>query len=214
MTTPIQRLKLVSGPQEQPVTLQEAKAYLSIADDDNSKDGLVSSLTIAATEKFEELTGRRLIEQTHDMFLAEWPAAGNPKVDPDDMGDYIELPYGELSSITYIKYRDTNGDWQTWSSDDYDVQNGYEPGRVYLAYNISWPTSVLYPGYSIQIRFVCGTSPVSISESMKMCIKYLISELFINRAFEPVYDEFFMRMITPHMLSGLIPGVYSASSME
>jgi uncharacterized phiE125 gp8 family phage protein len=78
--------------------------------------------------------------------------------------DYIELPFGNLQSVTSIKYKDSDGTETTLvENTDYLVETnvdatlgGDQVGRIVLPYGVSWPSVELYPSNPITIEFVCG----------------------------------------------------------
>jgi uncharacterized phiE125 gp8 family phage protein len=112
----------------------------------------------SARRKVEDDTRRQLLTATWDAFLDEWPDK-----------DYIELPYGNLQSVTSVKYKDTDGTETTMTvTTEYLVEtNGDKRGRIVLPYGCSWPSGSLYPSNPISIRFVCGwTSAASIPEDI------------------------------------------------
>lgn len=136
--------ELISGPGRYPVTLAEAKKQVEIATADTSHDNYLKKLIADATEFAESFTGRKLIFQTHKLYLANWPSL-----------PYILLPFGQLKSVSTIKYSDSDGNQTTWDSLNYIIRTG-DYGYVALAYGISWPCIVLYPVNPIEIQFSCG----------------------------------------------------------
>jgi len=143
--------QLVTAPTCYPVTLAEAKAHLKVTW--SEEDAIIYALIRAATEKAEQYTGRKLVYQTHKLFLEAWTG--------DDPNRYFTggfyLPWGTLQSVTHIKYTDTDDDQETWdSSTEYEIDTDSDPGRVMLAYNKSFPTAALRPYNPIEIQFVCG----------------------------------------------------------
>ncbi len=133
---------LITAPQNYPVTLAEAKAHMNIAVSDD--DTYIRSLIATATDRAEQFTRRRLITQTWKAFFDEWP------------DEYFDLPFGQLQSVTAVKYKDSNGDESTLSTDDYIVNTVSLRGRVVLGYGKSWPSTTLYPSNPISVEFVCG----------------------------------------------------------
>jgi uncharacterized phiE125 gp8 family phage protein len=133
-------------------------------------DTLLSSMITQAREYSEGMTWRRFITQTIDLYL-------------DSFSDRIEIPYGNLQSVTHIKYLDTDGTENTLSTDDYIVEtNGDGKGAIVKAYNVTYPTSELYPSNPIQIRFVCGYGVASaVPELFKSAIKLLVGGWYGNR---------------------------------
>jgi uncharacterized phiE125 gp8 family phage protein len=125
-------LAIATAPTLEPLTAAEAKAYARIDLDDD--DAIVARQIEAARVKAETRTRRAFLQQTWDLYLDQWP------------GEEIVIPRPPLSSVTYVKYRDENGTWQTVSSTTvYEVDTTDEPGRVVLAYNQTWPTVVTRP---------------------------------------------------------------------
>lgn len=97
----------------------------------------------SAREAVEEVMGRALITQTWRAYLNSFP------------DDVIGLPFPPLQSVTAIKYVDTSGVTQTLSSSVYTVDTSGATGRVFLAYQQSWP-SIRGHRHGVWIDFVCG----------------------------------------------------------
>ena len=147
------------------LTLSEAKRHLNIELTDTDNDVYIRSLVDAAHTRIEQITKRKLLTQTVTEYFDDWPD-----------GEYFELPYGKLQSVASVKYKDSDGDESTFSSDDYIVETNTEKGRVVLAYGESWPTVTLYPSKPIYIEYVCGYGanssdvPVDFIHAIKMQI--------------------------------------------
>ena len=172
---------LKTAPEVYPITLNEAKKQCEIGDETHHDD-YVESLIKAATGRAEQYLHRRLITQTWTLYLDGWP-----------VGTEIIIPFGKLASVTTIKYKDTDGDQTTLSSDDYIVDINTEPGRVVLGYQKSWPTTTLYPSNPIEIEFVCGYGDAGsdVESSILHAIKLDISDLFENRETEVYLNNHF-----------------------
>jgi uncharacterized phiE125 gp8 family phage protein len=99
------------------------------------------------------------------------------------MEDFIELPYAPLQSVTSVTYYDTDETSATFSSDDYIVDTYSEPGRVYLGYGKTWPSTTLRPVNGVVIQYVCGDGDAAsnVDEIYKTAIKILLAELYENR---------------------------------
>lgn len=136
--------ELVSGPGRYPVTLAEAKKQVEVPTSDTSHDNYLKFLIAQATTMAESFTGRKLVYQTQKLYLQNWPSKS-----------FIEIPFGQLKSVTHIKHTDIDGDQSTWDATNYIVRTG-DYGYVALAYGISWPTDQLYYVNPIEIQFVCG----------------------------------------------------------
>jgi uncharacterized phiE125 gp8 family phage protein len=162
------KVSIVTNPIEEPITLNEAKEFLKVENEDD--DGLILAQIKAATEYCQDYQGRKYLTQTWKMFLDEWP---------DE--DYIELPFPPLRSITSIKYTDTSTVpvVTTMSTSDYDYDTVSEPGRIVLGYGETWPTVTLHPTNPIEIQFVCGYgTPDDVPEYTKNAIKLVLDELY------------------------------------
>lgn len=152
----------------------EFGADILVYDADTTEDDLLTSLIQAAREHVENITRRALLTQTWYAYLDEFPA---------DL-DFIRLPYGNLASVTSVKYKDSDGTETTMTvTTDYLVEtNGEQCGRIVLPYGVSWPSVTLYPSNPITIEFVCGwTAAASIKASIIAALKLILADLWTNR---------------------------------
>lgn len=152
----------------------EFGADILVYDADTTEDDLLTSLIQAAREHVENITRRALLTQTWYAYLDEFPA---------DL-DFIRLPYGNLASVTSVKYKDSDGTETTMTvTTDYLVEtNGEQCGRIVLPYGVSWPSVTLYPSNPITIEFVCGwTAAASIKASIVAALKLILADLWTNR---------------------------------
>ena len=158
---------LITAPVNKPITTAEAKTHLRVTSSDD--DTYIGTLIDAALEYVENVTRRKLITQTWDVFYDDWP---------DE--DYLELPYGQLQSVGYVKYIDSDGAETTWSTDYYSVDTDSDPGRIVLGYGESWPTATLTTKNPIVVRFVCGygDNGSDVPASIKHAMKFIISDMY------------------------------------
>ena len=170
---------LKTAPTVEPISLDEAKRHLRIDIDETDHDDYLQDLIVVARHQVEMITWRKLITQTWTAFLQDWPG-----------GNYIELPFGKLQSVTPevidgvsgIKYTDTDGDTYSWVSTEYIVDTNYQKGRITLVDGYTWPNETLYPSNPIEIVFICGYGlATSIPPQIKQAMKMIMSELFENR---------------------------------
>ena len=153
--------EVITDPEFEPVTLDEAKAWLRLSgttDSDERVQGIVTGARMAV----EEWTGRKLITQT-------------VKVYPLYFTDPILLPVAPVQSITHIKYYDLNDTQQTYSSDNYETDTKADPVRIRAKWNQTWPS--IYDRYNpIEIQAVVGYGVrKDVPEPLKMAIKALVS---------------------------------------
>lgn len=166
-------LTIYSEPAIEPVSIADAKDHLRVSG--NDEDAYISSLITAARQQVENTCGRALITQTWDMWVDQFPYSM----------DYVDIPKAPLQSVTSITYVDTAGATQTLSSSVYTVDSDSIPGRVYLAYNQTWP-DVRSQRKAVKIRYVAGYGPTK--EDVPLPIRHamllLIAHFYENR--EPI----------------------------
>lgn len=168
-------LSVVIEPATEPVTLTEVKSQLRI--DSSTEDTYLNTLITAARIVAENRTQRSLITTTWDYFISEFPC-----------GDEILLRRPKLQSVTSLKYKDTDGTETTWGTSNYIVDTASDPGRIVLAYGITWPSLALYPANPITIRYVAGYgAAAAVPQPIKQAMLYLVSHWFENR--EPVSEQ-------------------------
>lgn len=138
----------------------------------SADDTLLAALITAARELIEQYTNRALITQTWYYYLQCWP-----------LENYIELPFGNLQSISAITYKDTDGSATTIDASEYIAETGSYLGRVVLAYGEGWPASSLYPSLPITVEYVCGygATAASVPGAIKIALMELVSYWYENR---------------------------------
>lgn len=164
------RLKLVTGPAHEPVSLDEAKLHLRI--DSSDENTIISALITAAREYIEHACRRALITQTWRLSLDDWPVTG----------DEIELPRAPLVSVTSVVYTDSDGTATTWAAANYEVDTDSQPGRIKLAYGESWPSATLKASNPIQITYIAGYgNAVDVPQHLRQAIMLLVGHWYENR---------------------------------
>lgn len=159
-----------SGPAVETVSLVEAKSHaiINVVDDDPD----VLMYIKLARRYAEDRTGRVFVHQTWKEY---WDAF------PDD--EELRLSKSPVSSITSIKYVDTDGVEQTIDAADYQTDLISEPCRIMPAYNESWPTVRGDTLNAITVEFVAGygAAASSVPERFKMAIKLLVAHWYRMR---------------------------------
>lgn len=143
-------------------------------------DPIVNALIETAREDAENFTKRALITQTWDLNLDTFPTV-------------IRIPKPPLVSVTHVKYYDTTGTLQTFSSSSYIVDAPAGPqcleGCISLAPNQSWP-SIQTRKNAVTVRFVAGYGAASaVPESIKQAMKLMIGHLYENRESVVITDR-------------------------
>lgn len=178
------------APATEPVTTSEAKAHVRV--DISDDDALIGTLITSAREYVEETARRSLVTQTWKLYLDRWPGV-----------DYITLPRPPLQSVTSVKYTDKDGVQTTWANSNYLVDSDSEPGRIVLAYDVSWPDTVeLRPMNPIEVVFVAGYGAAAAApQRWKQAILLLAGHWYENR--EATVDGAIQRPI-PFAVESLI----------
>lgn len=157
-------------PASEPVTVAELKTHARI--DLSDDDTLLGLYITSAREWVEQYIERSLIHQTFVLYLDAVP-----------VGQYLELPFPKLSSITHIKYYDADDSLQTWSSSNYRADTVSQVGRVTVKNGISWPSIITDRADALQITYVAGygSAASSVPEALKTAIKLLATHWYENR---------------------------------
>lgn len=145
---------------------------------ETAEDDLLTDIIYTAREHIEDVTRRALLTQTWDYYLDKFPEE-----------DYFKLPFGNLQSVTHIKYTDSDGDQTTMTvTDEYIVEtNGDQCGRIVLPYGETWPSFTAYPSNPIVVRFVCGwTTAALLPYKIKTAMKLICGDLYANRESQSV----------------------------
>ncbi len=163
----------VTAPTAEPVTLAEAKLHLRV--DHTEEDDKIERNIATARRYVERVTGSQLMPATIDVFLDSFPTGDTA----------IEIPRPPLSSVTSIKYIDTDGNEQTESSSVYTVDTVPErAGRVYLAHDQSW-SSARVQRKAVTLRCVIGYADAdSVPSTYKDAILLITDDLFNHRTSE------------------------------
>ncbi len=176
---------LTTAPAHLPITVAEAKRHLKIEQDDQTYDGELWPYMQAATEAAEVETGRGLVTQTRTAYFDSFPTK-----------DYLELWGGRLQSITSLVYTDSDDSDTTWAASNYIAVTTNEPGRLHLAYGISWPSVTLKPRDAIAVQYVCGYGTGDQVPSMiRAAILLTLGNLWENRE-----DQIVAQGLTPVQL--------------
>lgn len=159
----IPSLHLITRPDDEVVTLAEAKAQLRITTSDN--DDMIAALIEAAVAQIDPAgggwLGRAIRPQTWELrsngFPCYYIGCGYSR---DFHRAYeLELPYPPLISVDSVKYDDGNGVEQTLVEDvGFRVFGLGSIGKASIApvYGGSWPSSVRCDPESVRIRFTSG----------------------------------------------------------
>lgn len=162
---------LISAPAEEPISLAEAKLHLRV--DGTDEDTRISTLIVAARERCEHETGRRMITQTREMVLDAFPSSSEAiKLHSDCV---------MAQSIASVEYLNAAGSWVAFGSSNYALDARSLPGYVFLAVGSAWPTPV-DSANAVRLRIVCGYGAASaVPQSLKQWMLLHIGANYRNR---------------------------------
>lgn len=153
-------LRCVTPPEDPPVTLAQAKAWLHI--DGEDENALIWGLIAAAAGHLDGPKGvlRRALEpQTWEMTL-------------DGFSDPIRLPLGPVVSVTSIAWEDVAGATHALASSAWRLR--HDARGAFLAPVSSWPSGVL----SVTVEWVAGEG---CPEPVRHAILMLVAHYYANR---------------------------------
>jgi uncharacterized phiE125 gp8 family phage protein len=173
------RVVLVTGSSE-PVSLQDAKAWLKVDEGEVLDDGVISTLSTAARQRIESETRRAMLVQTFDQVMDAFPR-----------GDALEMSRAPLASVVSIKAfadtdaTDTGG--TVMASSGYYIDTASEPGRVVLQGSGVWPTATRRANAAI-VRFTAGysSSASGVPAALQTATKALLAYWYEHRGDEPL----------------------------
>jgi uncharacterized phiE125 gp8 family phage protein len=140
---PSPTFKTTSAPAIEPITIDELKTRLRITS--CHFDSELQDLLKAARTTVENESNRRLITQTLEMHIEDFPR-----------DDEIEMRMAPIQSITHVKYYDQDDVLQTLNSSTYYTDLTSVPPRLELKNNQTWPLTSLEKPNKVVITMVVG----------------------------------------------------------
>lgn len=187
--------RVVTAPQQEPVTLAELKEWCRYYGTD--QDYTLLLLARAMRGYAENLTGRAFIRRDLEQIFDCFPCR------------VIYLPQPPLASVASIIYLDTDGTLQTLtgSPSQFQVDTDHEPGRVWPLYQESWP-STLDELNAVRIRFTAGYIRSQVPAEFKLWVQARIATLFEQR--EQLITGTIVNDIPRAFADGLLDGLITA----
>jgi uncharacterized phiE125 gp8 family phage protein len=160
----------ITPPDAEPVSVEDVKIAARL-DAESFDDQMALLLIPAIRREAEHQLGRRLITQTVELVLDEFPAGE------------IDLLLPSVQSITSVKYLDSAGDEQTVLNTDYSLDNAKAPARVLLATGASWPATYAVPN-AVRVRYVVGygDDDASVPANIRLWITAMVVQALDNPA--------------------------------
>lgn len=146
-TTSGWQLRRISGPDVEPLTLEQARQHLKLDADLTAEDETIADWIVGARELAEDFCKRTWVESTWLLSLdrfPDYPAPDDPR---------IVLPMGPVLAIVRVSYLDQQGVSQDMS----DYQPGLDSVPAWLAppQNQGWPYARCAEG-AVQIEYRAG----------------------------------------------------------
>lgn len=187
-----QKSQLITAPQELPLTIVEVRDNMRVTI--TAEDSIVLRLIRVACGHAEYISERRLITQTREWCIDEWPC------------EPMKMPDAPLQSIVSVKYLDSNGDLQTLDPTTYQVNIKTDPGLIALGKNKTWPSIQSDVFNPITIRYTCGYgASVKVPEEIKQAMHLMIGHWFENRSDSSDTEVFEVPMASRALLRQFIP---------
>lgn len=181
------KFSVLTGPNFEPVSLDEAKAHLRV--DHTSEDDLIATITTAARRKVEAETGRALIQQTVQAYWDEFPDT-----------DTLCLPVYPAIDLSNVMYTDDDGVYQVWEGTNYTADLVGASPRIVRKNTVSWPDAGMYPN-AVRVTYTAGSATVgAVPAELKQAILLEVGLLYERREDMPI--------------NGNTPGVRSASWLQ
>lgn len=162
-------LVLVTPPAAEPVTPEEAKAYLRV--ETAEEDALVTRLVAAARHAAERATGRAFITQSWRMTLDRWPR-----------GRVMELPFPPLQSVDAVVLIDDADAETVWPDTNTVADTAAEPGRLALREGVAPPVPGRdIAGLAVDFTAGYGAQPTDVPEALRQAMIRLVAHWFEHR---------------------------------
>jgi len=157
---------LLSPPALEPLTLDEARAYLRV--EHNDEDETVAALVTAARLQIEAQARRALITQTWRLSLDAWPDRGVIAVRP-----------GPLQSLTAARVYDLDNVAHAIDTQSF-VPDRASSALVFTPWSVAEPQR---PNAGIELDVICGygDTPLDVPEGLRQAIRMLLTHWHENR---------------------------------
>lgn len=166
---------LLTGPALEPVSLDEAKAWLRL--DASDEDQLLSALIVSARMTLEAYTRRFFVTQSWRMILDAWPA-------PTMRRKTLIVPFAPFQSVAAIRIYDGAGVAQTLDAESYRAPSASDRGRIAFADAPPAPGRAT-DGIEIDIIAGYGSQAAHTPEPLRRAISTLVAHWHENRGDQP-----------------------------
>lgn len=179
-----------AGPDAEPVSVADAKAYLRI--DHDSDDELIAGLIRAAREDVEQTTGTAMIDQSWRLAVDAVPESG-----------VLPLRRGPVKEIVSVTIYGSEGEASVLDPDDYELDALSRPARLHFSER---PTDLrAMNGVEVDFASGFGEAGADVPDLLKRAVLALVGHWYEFRASfgakdQPVsYPNGYRRLLSAHM---------------
>ncbi len=159
---------LITGPGIEPVSLNEAKAWLRL--DSVDEDALVTALITAARLTVEATSRRVLINQTWRLVMDYWPVSG-----------IVKVQLSPFKAILAARSCDIYGNATPYDPAGFIVDKASEPARIMASNNIAPVTGRPFAGIELDVQLGYGANASDVPQPLRQAILLLVALWFENR---------------------------------
>ncbi len=218
----ITALRIVTPPDDYPVTVLDAKGHLRVTH--SADDSQIQQLIAAASSWAQDETRRILLSTVVELRMDRFPTIGEFGRYNPDTGRYslergyssaarsprIYLPGGKVTAVESIAYIDIEGAVQTLTgptsatpgTDFQEDLSDDEAAWLFPAINSFWPAvqSNTVNGVTITYTVGFGDAPSDVPESIRHAIRLKVGDLYVNRDGSGAQTIAAERLIAPYAL--------------
>ena len=176
---------LLSGPSLEPLSLQDARAFLKVETSDD--DDVIAALIAGARIHVEAQTRRALVTQSWRLIRDVWPADGRVPILP--------VP---LRSVTAARVYRLDGSMQSIDAGTYIAETAAAPAVLWFKAPPPAPGRVV-AGIEIDITAGYGDTAADVPADLRQAIRLLVAHWYENRG-----------MIAAGQTVGLLPASVNA----
>lgn len=187
-------IKVSVEPTLEPLSDSEIRAYCRVQDD---QDLDILRIMAKSVRQFcEEHTGRAILTQTIELFLDAKDDTEDPLWEGIRTGpylnyykNYINLPKGNVQSVTSVKTFNDSDVATTMSNTRYYVDTARVPSRIVLRIGETFPTA-LRVANAIKVEYVAGYSTVAqVPEPLRLGMLQHLAYLYDQRGDMKDYQQ-------------------------
>jgi uncharacterized phiE125 gp8 family phage protein len=167
---------LLSAPLVEPITLDEAKAYLRVEHDDD--DDVIAALIAAARVHVEAQTRRVLITQSWRLVRDAWPGNGRIAVLP-----------GPLQALTGARIYRFDGSTQAIDPQAFVIDTASVPATVSFGAGAPPAPGRAIGGIELDIDVGYGDAPEDVPADLRQAIRVLVTHWYENRGLIALGDS-------------------------